>query len=160
MKRRIIVGVIAAAIVTLGVIGGSSGTQQPSSLNYTQPAINSTNKSKSEVEKTVPTCDGTEVTTGCSIDGIAYDTYIYHPAVPEKTHTETVTTYQEKITGYCTLCNDGTYSPSCATGRGACSHHDGVAQWNAPQYSSAPEYTTKTIVDTPAQDAYYEKVAR
>jgi len=33
-----------------------------------------------------------------------------------------------------------------------------VAQWNAPRYKSVPEYSTKTVIDTPSQDAYYEKV--
>lgn len=41
---------------------------------------------------------------------------------------------RKKIVGHCTLCCDGSYSPSCATGRGACSWHGGVCEWNAPIY--------------------------
>ena len=114
-----------------------------------------------EIKKVAtPTCDGTIVTSNCAVDGVTYTSYTYIPAVPEKSHTETITTYKKEIANYCTLCNDGTYSPSCATGRGACSHHDGVAEWNAPRYRNVPEYTTKTVIDAPAKEAYYEKVAK
>ncbi|HEU4914210.1 MAG TPA: hypothetical protein VFT16_02265 [Candidatus Saccharimonadales bacterium] len=108
--------------------------------------------------KAMPICDGVSVTSNCRADGAVYRIYLYHPAVPAKTHQETETTYKEKITGYCTLCADGTYSPSCATGRGACSWHGGVAQWNAPIKSSVPVYSSKLVVDAPAKEAYYDKV--
>lgn len=55
---------------------------------------------------------------------------------------------KQVISGYRTLCRDGEYSPSNAKGRGACSHHGGVADWNAPVYS------TEYIEAIPAQ---YEK---
>lgn len=42
------------------------------------------------------------------------------------------------ITGYCTLCADGTIS--YATGRGACSWHGGVAEWNHPMYETSRKY--------------------
>lgn len=116
-------------------------------------------KTKIEVsEKPRPVCDGTTVTRNCSLDGVNYITYIYHPAVPEKTRVEREVVYKEVIVSYCTLCRDGTYSPSCATGRGACSHHGGVAQWNAPVYGSKPEYHDKVVVESPAVEAYYETV--
>lgn len=105
-------------------------------------------------------CNGTTVTRDCVADGINYSTYIYHPAVAEKSHTETVTTYEDEISGYCTLCNDGTFSPSCATGRGACSHHDGVAQRNAPRYTSVPKTSSTQVIDSPAQEAFFEKVEK
>lgn len=109
----------------------------------------------------LPKCNGTTVTSGCQVDGIEYTTYIYHPAVAEKSHNETVVVGQEQIiTGYCTLCVDGSYSPTCATGRGACSHHGGVAQKNAPVYSTQQQTQTTTVIDTPAQDEYYEKIAK
>lgn len=108
--------------------------------------------------KPKPTCDGKKVTSNCAVDGVSYKKYIYHAAIAEKSHAEQVTTYQKQVTGYCTLCQDGTYSPSCATGRGACSHHGGVAQWNAPRYSNVPVYSTKVVVDAPAIDAYTEKI--
>ena len=157
MKKLSIVGTVAAGVLLLGVIGSTSNHSQPSSLNATQ-SINTSSATKDAVKKAKPACDGTTVTASCAIDGINYATYVYHPAVSEKSHAETITTYRQKVTGYCTLCNDGTYSPSCATGRGACSYHGGVAQWNAPRYSNAPEYNTKQVIDAPAQAAYYEKV--
>jgi len=52
----------------------------------------------------------------------------YKPGTPDK----------KEITSYCTLCNDGTFSPSCAVGRGACSWHDGVTSYNVPQYRVIP----------------------
>lgn len=68
-------------------------------------------------------CDGIEITSDCVLDDVVYSRYIYHPAVPAQTRTQEVVTYHQEIVSYCTLCRDGTYSPSCATGRGACSHH-------------------------------------
>jgi hypothetical protein len=115
-------------------------------------------KAKQDAIKAMPNCDGKEIVSSCKLEDIIYKTYAYHPAVPEKTHTVTDTTYNEVVTGYCTLCNDGTYSPSCATGRGACSWHGGVAQWNAPRTSKVPVYTSRVVVDTPAVAEYYEKV--
>jgi hypothetical protein len=156
MNKRVAIGVISAGVLLLSAIGISSNDQSSKldsvHTSSTAPATENIPK------KVIPTCDGTTVTTSCTLESISYKTYIYHPAVPEKTHTETVTTYQEEITGYCTLCSDGTYSPSCATGSGACSHHGGVAQWNAPISRNVPVNSTKTVVDAPAQEAYYEKV--
>ncbi|RYX79068.1 DUF3761 domain-containing protein [bacterium] len=106
----------------------------------------------------MPTCDGKSIKSSCKEAGSIYKTFVYYPAVAEKTRMITETTYREEVTGYCTLCNDGTYSPSCSTGRGTCSHHDGVAQWNAPKVSRVPVYTQKVIVDAPAVTEYYEKV--
>lgn len=115
-------------------------------------------KAKADAIKAMATCDGTTVKDSCKHEGAIYKTFIYYPAVAEKTHTVTDTTYKEVITGYCTLCNDGTYSPSCATGRGACSWHDGVAQWNAPRTSRVPVSTERVVVDAPAIAEHYEKV--
>lgn len=160
MSKRVIFGAVVAGFILLGAIGGGD---QPTSPDLSAPQRNAAQSS--EVSPTVeviaepikPTCDGAAITTNCVVDGIAYSTYIYHPAVPEKTRTEMVTTYRQEVASYCTLCNDGTFSPSCATGRGACSHHGGVAQWNAPRYRNVPVYETRTVVDAPAQAAYYEK---
>lgn len=115
-------------------------------------------KAKAAAIKAMPVCDGTNVTSSCKADGGIYKTYVYHPAVAAKTHQEAQVTYKEQVTGYCTLCVDGTYSPSCATGRGACSHHGGVAQWNAPRTSTVPVHSSKLVVDAPAKEAYYDKV--
>ena len=156
MNKRLAVTLVSAAVLLVGAAGASSNNQS-SKLNTTQDSIN-TSTAEDTSKKTIPTCDGTAVTVACTADGIKYKTYIYHPAVAEKTHTETVTTYREEINGYCTLCGDGSYSPSCATGSGACSHHDGVAQWNAPVVRNVPVYTTNTIVDAPAVEEFYEKI--
>jgi hypothetical protein len=156
------VGVIAAASI-VGLAAVSPNTNNHGPRESISSKEKSTSQSKTISTKSKPkaklSCDGTTVTTHCVLDGVNYSTYIYHAAVPEKSHTETVTTYQKEITGYCTLCNDGTYSPTCATGSGACSWHHGVQEWNAPVYTNTPVYSTKTVVDAPAQAAYYEKVA-
>lgn len=170
MKKRILIPSIVSLLLLVGIIGSASEQadtqyqtqQKPASsttLKATQETVKDAPTPEYKTEKVKPTCNGTSVTAACSVDGISYAKYLYHPAVAEKSHNETVTTYEEQITSYCTLCNDGTYSPSCATGRGACSHHGGVAQWNAPRYSNVPVYSTKTVIDTPAKEAYYEKIA-
>ena len=156
MKKRLLVGAIAAGVILLGAIGSTASNPQSSTSNIS-PSPN-TGTTPQPVEKITPVCDGETITKSCTFEGIEYSTYIYHAAVEEKFHNETSTTYEQKITSYCTLCNDGTYSPSCATGRGACSHHGGVDQWNAPRYSNVPVSTTKKVIDTPNQEAYYEKI--
>lgn len=103
----------------------------------------------------VPTCDGTTITTNCQVDGIVYSKYIYHPAIPESSHVEIVTTYENQIVDYKTQCNDGTWSPSNAKGKGACSHHGGVYDFYAPVYGSVRVDTEQTVID-PAVDAWYE----
>lgn len=45
---------------------------------------------------------------------------------------------RKKIVGYETLCCDG--SMSSARGRGACSHHGGVCDWNHPIYEEYRKY--------------------
>jgi hypothetical protein len=160
MNKRKIVGLISTGILLLGIIGSVNNNPQSSKLD--SPKTENTSSASAlkvqDAPKAKPVCDGTIVTTDCAIGGTNYSSYIYHAAVPEKSHTETVTTYQKKVIGYCTLCNDGTYSPSCATGRGACSYHGGVQEWNAPEYGNVPVYSTRTVVDTPAQADYYEKI--
>lgn len=52
----------------------------------------------------------------------------YSPGTPDK----------KEVIGYCTACNDGTFSPSCAVGRGACSWHGGVAAYNVAQFRITP----------------------
>ena len=151
MNKRVVVVIAVAGVLLAGVIGSTLNKPQSSALDSTKPVTSITKQIR-------PTCDCTSVTTHCSIDGVKYASYIYHAATPEISHTETVTTYKQEITDYCTLCNDGTYSPSCATSSGACSHHEGVAQWNAPVYSTVPQNSTKTVVDSPAKGEYYEKI--
>jgi len=121
-------------------------------------AVEKAAKAKAAKIKSLPICNGTSVSSNCKADDGIYKTYIYHPAVAAKTHQETEVTYREEVTGYCTLCVDGTYSPSCATGRGACSHHGGVAQWNAPRTNQVPVRSNRLVVDVPAKEAYYDKI--
>jgi tetratricopeptide (TPR) repeat protein len=45
---------------------------------------------------------------------------------------------KKKIAYYVTRCCDG--STSNAKGRGACSHHDGVCNWNDPVYTEYRDY--------------------
>lgn len=45
---------------------------------------------------------------------------------------------RRKVIGYTTLCWDGTTSG--ASGRGACSHHGGVKNWNEPIYQEYRQY--------------------
>ena len=45
-----------------------------------------------------------------------------------------------KLLYYQTVCCDGSYSPSNAKGRGACSHHGGVCNWNKPIYETYRKY--------------------
>lgn len=111
-------------------------------------------------EEKIVICDGTSITRDCSVDGVEYSTYKYYPAEPERSHVETITTYTKEIVGYCTLCNDGTRSPSCATGRGACSHHGGVAEWNAPIYKDVPHYEYVTVVDVEAIPERWEIIEK
>lgn len=157
-KRGIIISSILALFV-LGVAGAypSNDQKDPSSNTYDSQTVTDPILIPAEEPET-PICDGKSVVANCILDGIEYLKYVYHEAVPEKSHNETITNYRQEITGYCTICNDGTRSPSCATGRGACSHHGGVAQWNAPIYRNIPEYITNKVIDQPAQEAYYEKV--
>ncbi|HVW23272.1 MAG TPA: hypothetical protein VHB51_02215 [Candidatus Saccharimonadales bacterium] len=160
MSKRIVTGIISAGILLLAVAGAASNNQPLSQLN-TGGSVSKARSAERHTQtkpKVKKICDGTTVISDCTVDGVNYSTYIYHQETPEKTHTEKTTTYQKKVIGYCTLCNDGTYSPTCATGRGACSYHGGVAEWNAPEYENVPVTTNKTVVDSPAEPAYYEKV--
>lgn len=55
----------------------------------------------------------------------------------EKLHNK-INPLRKKIVGYETLCCDG--STSSARGRGACSHHGGVCDWNHPIYEEYRKY--------------------
>ena len=105
-------------------------------------------------------CDGYTITSDCIYDGVEYSIYLYHPEQPEKSHVETEVTYTDEIVGYCTMCNDGTRSPSCSTGRGTCSHHGGVREWNAPIYNKVRHTNEVTIIDSEKVEAYWEKVEK
>lgn len=165
-KIWIIVGVVLVIII-IGSVNNktlqdnNNKVQNNNKEDSTEPVINQDedNPNQNKEEK-IPTCDGTTITSDCEVDGIIYSIYKYYPAEEEKYHFETITTYERQITGYCTLCNDGTYSPTCATGRGACSHHGGVREWNAPVYSEVPKTEEKKIIDSPAMPERWEKVVK
>ncbi len=167
MKKKIwiILGVILA-IVVLGssnnqtLQNDNNDVKNASNEDSITPVFNQNEDDELPNEEEILTCDGTSITSNCKIDGIIYSIYKYYPAEEEKYHYETVTTYERKITGYCTLCNDGTYSPTCATGRGACSHHGGVKEWNAPVYSEVPKQEQKKVIDSPATKERWEKVVK
>jgi hypothetical protein len=164
---RNIIAIVFLAIIIIGLLGGK-GKKDDSSTAVNSPSPSSNSKATQDAEDTqeetetpetvsLPTCDGINVTTGCMVDGVTYSTYIYHPAIPSSTHIEKVTTTEDQITGYCTLCGDGTYSDS--TGKGTCSHHGGVAQYNYPIHSNVNVTTDKEVTD-PGTAEYYEKVVK
>ncbi len=47
---------------------------------------------------------------------------------------------KKRVSYYLTRCCDGSASPSNAKGRGACSHHGGVCDWNEPIYEEYRKY--------------------
>ncbi|UBM59234.1 hypothetical protein LAG90_01000 [Marinilongibacter aquaticus] len=49
------------------------------------------------------------------------------------------------VVNYRTYCCDGTFSPSNAKGRGACSHHGGVCNWNKPIYAERRKYDVSSF---------------
>lgn len=169
-KRSKKIWIILGVILLIVIIGSSQNSKNLENNNKTQDQAAETTTdnqdttvptiTKEQTEEKISTCDETSITTNCEVDGIVYTIYKYYPAEEEKYHYETITTYERQITGYCTLCNDGTYSPSCATGRGACSHHGGVAEYNAPVYSEVPKQEQKKVIDSPAVPERWEKVVK
>ncbi len=112
-------------------------------------------------ENIILECDGITVIENCVLEGIDYELYLIHPEIKEEYHyEEKIVGYNEVITGYCTLCNDGTRSPSCSTGSGTCSHHGGVKEWNAPEYKSVPIYENIKIIDIEAKEEWLETILK
>ncbi|TAL14685.1 hypothetical protein EPN95_02155 [Patescibacteria group bacterium] len=103
------------------------------------------------ISKTTQSCNNVE-SGFCEKDiGTYVDKSVVSPAVMYQPGTPDIKT----IIGYCTLCNDGTFSPSCAVGRGACSYHSGVAGYNVAQYMTTPG--TPEIAAQPAVYSYEPK---
>lgn len=110
-----------------------------------------------KVQNGTPNCDVIE-TGYCKLANgdYAHKTLVV-AAVPAKAGTPD----RREVIGYCTLCADGTFSPSCAVGSGACSWHGGVSAYNVAQYriikGLSPEpakpaeynYDEKTYKDSP-----------
>ena len=114
-------------------------------------------KKEDKKEEQLPTCDGISITSNCLVDGITYSKYIYHPAKEAVTHMENVQTGTETRTSSpYILCNDGFHWGSM-THRGACSGHNGVADFEHVDTYEIPVYQEQIVEDSPAQDEYYEK---
>ena len=159
-KKLKIWKVVLISIFGFGIIGSILDDSEPGYVeasNNIEMSDNVEVPDNNETEEIIiQICDGINVVEDCELDGKEYVLYKYYPPVAEKSHTETITKYETKIVGYCTLCNDGTRSPSCATGRGTCSHHNGVAEWNAPIYKEVPYDEEIKVVDALAITERYE----
>lgn len=115
------------------------------------------NEKEDKKEEKLPTCDGISITSDCVVDGIAYSKYIYHPAKEAVSHVENVQTGTETRTSSpYILCNDGFHWGSM-THRGACSGHNGVADFEHVDTFEIPVYQEQVVEDSPAQEEYYEK---
>lgn len=53
---------------------------------------------------------------------------------------EKINPIRKRVSYYLTRCCDGSPSPSNAKGRGACSHHGGVCDWNEAVYEEYRKY--------------------
>lgn len=106
-------------------------------------------KMKEAVSISTPLCESVE-TGFCKSNSYGADWYQYKTVVKPAVAYVAGTPDKQVLEGYCTLCNDGTFSPSCAVGRGACSYHSGVDAYNVPSYS-----TVYGTAPTPAQPAVY-----
>src|SRR5690606_8070655 len=103
--KRIIIGIVSGVVLLAALTTNTTDPQlletDPSVFN----AVNSeTTNAPNSVPEAKPVCDGLTVASDCEVDGVTYSKYLYHPAVPEKTRTETTTTYKDEISSYCTLC--------------------------------------------------------
>jgi hypothetical protein len=152
--------VIFVGLFLIGSVGSaiSESTESNSVSKSNEIEIKADESKKGENQ--IEICDGINVVSNCVFDGVEYETYKYYPAQEEQYHYETKTTYEKKVVGHCTLCNDGTRSPSCSTGSGTCSHHGGVAEWNAPIYSNVEHNEQVKIVDSPFVEERYEKIIK
>lgn len=151
-KRDNIIAFLAVSIFVAAVAVWNGEGEKPEYKNQINETI--------QLESRLDVCDGIYVIEDCELGGIIYSVYKYYPAVEEISHTETKTTHTKEIVGYCTLCNDGTRSPSCSVGRGTCSYHGGVAEWDAPIYEDVPHYEEVNIIDSPAIEERYEIIIK
>lgn len=144
-----------------GVVWAKGGVHY---MNETRVAsrvaeINSPTETKesNEITAHTPTCDSVESGLCILNDEFVDKTLVtaavaYVPGTPDS----------QVITGYCTLCRDNTFSPSCAVGRGACSYHSGVEAYNVARYRTVPgtpatqaqpavySYALKSYKDSPS----------
>lgn len=158
-NKMIFIFIVAFLISIIGnAISDTKMVENGKNLKEEQP-VKVVNKQLQTNQK-IQTCDGVNIVSECELEGIVYKTYIYHSAKEEISHYETKTTYEKQVVGYCTLCNDGTRSPSCSTGRGTCSHHGGVAQWNAPVYGNVAKNEQIKVIDSPFVEEWYETIIK
>lgn len=91
-------------------------------------------KIENEITQNTQSCDSVDsgycqrATGVFAVKTLLTPAVAYVPGVPDT----------KQITGYCTLCRDGTFSSSCAVGRGACSWHGGVASYGVAMYRTIP----------------------
>lgn len=96
MKRR---GIIVSSILVLfilGAVGTQPSDNKVGTVNNSydsQTVTDLLSEPKDEIE--TPVCDGKIITTDCVSEGIEYSKYIYHEAIIEKSHNETITNYRE-----------------------------------------------------------------
>ena len=151
--KRINFPIVLAVLLVLGLVSGNNERKEE---NPSQATRNNVVKNDKKEEQ-LPTCDGISITSNCLVDGITYSKYIYHPAKEAVTHVENVQTGTETRTSSpYILCNDGFHWGSM-THRGACSGHNGVADFEHVDTYEIPVYQEQIVEDSPAQDEYYEK---
>ena len=155
--KRINFPIVLAVLLLLGLVSGKNERKEDNSLQAAENNVVKNDEKEDKKEEQLPTCDGISITSNCLVDGITYSKYIYHPAKEAVTHVENVQTGTETRTSSpYILCNDGFHWGSM-THRGACSGHNGVADFEHVDTYEIPVYQEQIIEDSPAQDEYYEK---
>lgn len=163
--KRINFPIVLAVLLVLGLVSGNNERKEENPSQATRNNVvkndkkeeKKENKKEDKKEEQLPTCDGISITSNCLVDGITYSKYIYHPAKEAVTHVENVQTGTETRTSSpYILCNDGFHWGSM-THRGACSGHNGVADFEHVDTYEIPVYQEQIVEDSPAQDEYYEK---
>ena len=173
--KRINFPTVLAVLLVLGLVSGNNERKEENPSQATRNNVVKNDKKEEKKEDTkeekkekenkkedkkevqLPTCDGISITSNCLVDGITYSKYIYHPAKEAVTHVENVQTGTETRTSSpYILCNDGFHWGSM-THRGACSGHNGVADFEHVDTYEIPVYQEQIVEDSPAQDEYYEK---
>lgn len=155
--KRINFHIVLAVLLVLGLVSGNNERKEENPSQATRNNVVKNDKKEDKKEEQLPTCDGISITSNCLVDGITYSKYIYHPAKEAVTHVENVQTGTETRTSSpYILCNDGFHWGSM-THRGACSGHNGVADFEHVDTYEIPVYQEQIVEDSPAQDEYYEK---
>ena len=155
--KRINFPTVLAVLLVLGLVSGNNERKEENQSQTTRNNVVKNDTKEDKKEEQLPTCDGISITSNCLVDGITYSKYIYHPAKEAVTHVENVQTGTETRTSSpYILCNDGFHWGSMKH-RGACSGHNGVADFEHVDTYEIPVYQEQIVEDSPAQDEYYEK---